>query len=327
MAKRKIYVILNGKAGRRGKDFSVGEIERCFKENDPEVEVEFGLTERAMHAAELARNAAAKGEYYAIVAAGGDGTVNEVCNGLVNSGARMGIIPNGSTNVFCQEMKISSDIAKATKNILDGIPMKIDAGLAGDRYFIWMCGVGVEAKIAHLVDPKIKKRFGVLAYVVSALRQAFDLTFKIMYLKLDNVQMTFNTFNTIIGNATSFDGIFGIRSAYSIRDGYLDVCVQQRRSVFGFMGVFIRFIKGRRDYYRTADSFSSAHCRVKKLRVETVPNEYFHCDGEVVGTTPVDISICEGALTLIVPPETAGKALAQKWQSQKALPEPPVHAG
>nr|HPI77045.1 diacylglycerol kinase family protein [bacterium] len=87
---RKVYVVLNGKAGRRGLDFSKQEIEKWFKTHEPGIEVVFGITERAMHAAELAAAAAKTGEYYAVVAAGGDGTVNEVTNGLAHSGARMG---------------------------------------------------------------------------------------------------------------------------------------------------------------------------------------------------------------------------------------------
>jgi len=182
MAKRKVYVVLNGKAGRRGLEFSKQEIEKGFKECDPEVDVEFGVTERRMHAAELANEAAKRGGYYAIVAAGGDGTVNEVSNGLANTGATMGIIPNGSTNVFCSmEMKISSKIEEATRNVLEGIPVKVDLGKVNGRYFIWMLGVGIEAKIANEVNPKIKKYFGVLAYVISALKQLTSIGYEHRY--------------------------------------------------------------------------------------------------------------------------------------------------
>ncbi|HOX28418.1 MAG TPA: diacylglycerol kinase family protein, partial [bacterium] len=269
---KKIYVVLNGKAGRRGLDFSLKEIETAFKDTDPEVEVDFGVTQHVMHAAELAAEAAKTGKYYAIVAAGGDGTVNEVVNGMAHSGARMGVIANGSTNVFCSEVKISSNIPQAAKDILEGIPVTVDVGKVGDRYYVWMLGIGIEAKIAYLVNPKIKKYFGVLAYVIAALRQTFDKGRQIMKIILDSdKEMTFSTFNTIVGNATTFEGFLGIKSQYSIKDGNLDVCILQHKSPIGIVELVINFIKGRRDYYRFIDRFSAAHVRAKKMRIETVP--------------------------------------------------------
>jgi diacylglycerol kinase (ATP) len=313
---RKIYVILNGKAGRRGLDFSKQEIEGNFKKHDPEVEVEFGVTERPMHAPELAAAAAKTGKYYAIVAAGGDGTVNEVVNGMAHSGARMGIIPNGSTNVFSIEMKMSSNIEQATKTILDGIPVMVDVGKVGDRYFVWMLGIGIEAKIAAKVPPKLKKYIGVLAYVITALRHTFDKGFQIMKILMDDdKEMTFSTFNTIIGNGTSFDGFLGIRSRFGIKDGYLDVCVLQHKSPIGILQLVVNFIRGRRDYYRSIDKFSAAHVRVKKMRVETVPNAYYHVDGEVMGLTPFDVEVNHHALILILPEHTAGKEATENWKN------------
>ncbi|HOO57097.1 MAG TPA: diacylglycerol kinase family lipid kinase [bacterium] len=326
---RDIYVVLNGKAGRRSLDFSISEIEKCFKEHDPDVNVEFGITERPMHAAELAREAAGTGKYYAVVCAGGDGTVNEVANGLAHSGARMGLIPNGSTNVFAMEMKIPADIPEATRIVLEGVPVRVDVGKVNDRYYIWMLGIGIEAKIAHLVNPNIKKYVGVLAYVIAALSQAFDRTRQLMRIIMDDdKEMTLSTFNTIIGNATSFDGFLGIKSRYSIKDGFLDVCVYQHKSWLGILGLVRRFITGRRDYYRSIDRFSAAHCRVKKMRIETVPNAYYHIDGEVMGMTPIEVEVHHKALTFIMTEHTAGKQETELWKrlsrEEKNAPLPNV---
>jgi len=317
---KKIYVVLNGKAGRRGLDFSKAEIEKCFKKHDPSVEVVYGVTERRMHAAELAREAALSGDYYAVVAAGGDGTVNEVANGMVNTGGRMGIIANGSTNVFCSEMKLSSDFDVATKVVLEGVPVEVDVGKVNDRYFIWMLGVGIEAKIANEVNPKIKQYLGVLAYVIAALKQITSIGFQVMKIIFDERQMTFRTFNTVIGNATSFEGFFGIKSRYSIKDGFLDMCVLQNWTITGIIQLLKNFIKGRRDYYRFTERFSAAHCRFKNLRIETVPNAWYHVDGEVMGQTPIDVSIVEKGVTLILPEITAGKKAAKEWREKQGLP-------
>lgn len=297
---KKIHVILNGKAGRRGIEFSQKSISDAFHKLDPTVEVDFGLTQAPQHAIELARQAAAAG-YDVVVAAGGDGTVNEVCNGLAHTGAVMGIIPNGSTNVFAQEMQLSSNIDKAADIILNGDAKVIDLGCVHGRFFIWMLGIGIEAKIASLVNPKIKQYFGVLAYVIAALQQLFDKAFSLMKIYLEDKEIMFSTFNTIIGNATSFDGFLGIRSQYSISDGWLDVCILQRKSYMGIFKLLREFARGRRDYYRFIDRFSAAHCRVKTLRVETVPSTFYHVDGEVMGKTPIEVSVHPKALTLLLP--------------------------
>lgn len=318
MAKRKFYVILNGKAGRRGLDYSKAEIEKYFNKHDPESEVEFGVTERPMHAAELARQAAQKGEYYAVVAVGGDGTVNEVTNGMAETGATMGIIPNGSTNIFSTtEMKMTADFDQAIKLLLEGVPVRIDAGKVGDRYFIWMLGVGLEAKIANEVNPKIKKYFGVLSYVIAALKQLPTIGFQVMKIVMDDEkQLTFSSLNTVIGNATSFEGIFGIKSRFSIKDGFLDICVFQRWTIVGVLQLIKNFIKGRRDYYRFTDRFGAAHVRTKKMTVDTVPNAWYHVDGEVMGQTPIEVEVREKAITLIVPEKVAGKKAVKKWREE-----------
>ena len=301
---RKIYVVLNGKAGKAGRfglDNAQKTISEAFQKADASVQVDFGITQAPFHAPELARKAAETGEYYAVCAAGGDGTVNEVTNGMVHTGVAMGVLPWGSGNVFAQEMSISNNVEEAARLVLEGKIRDVDAGQVGDRYYLWMLGIGVEAKIAYYVNPTIKKYLGVLSYVVAAARQIFDPGYSLMRISLDDQEMTFTTFNTIVGNATSFDGFLGIKSSYSIKDGFLDVCILQKKSVGGILKLLIEFIKGRKDYYRFIDKFSAAHCRVKKLRIDTVPNAYYHVDGEVMGMTPVEIRVHPQSLKLIFP--------------------------
>ena len=301
---RQVYVVLNGKAGKAGRfglENAQQTITAAFQKVDPEATVEFGITQAPFHAAELSREAAKTGKYYAVCAAGGDGTVNEVTNGMVYTGVAMGVLPWGSGNVFAQEMGISNNIDEAARLVLTGQVRDVDAGQVGDRYYLWMLGIGIEAKIAYFVNPTIKKYFGVLAYVVAAARQIFDPGYSLMRITLDDQEMTFTTFNTIIGNATSFDGFLGIKSSYSIKDGFLDVCILQRKSIGGIFKLLVEFIKGRKDYYRFIDKFSAAHCRVKSLRIDTVPNAYYHVDGEVMGMTPVDVKVHPKSLKLIFP--------------------------
>lgn len=306
---KKVYVILNGKAGKaggKGAKSAENIIKEGFNKADPSVEVEFAYTQKVMHAAELARDAAKSGQYHAVCAAGGDGTVNEVANGMANTGVPMAVLPWGSGNVFSQEMRINNNIDEACALALTGTPRDVDMGMVGDRYYVWMLGIGIEAKIASMVNPKLKEwlnkfGLGVLAYVVAALRLVFDKSYSLMKIAIDDKDMTFSTFNTIVGNATSFDGFLGIKSNYSISDGYLDVCILQRKSVLGIFKLLKEFAGGRKDYYRFIDRFSAAHCRVKSLRIETVPDAWYHVDGEVMGMTPIEVKIAPKSLKLILP--------------------------
>ncbi|MEW5944692.1 MAG: diacylglycerol kinase family protein [bacterium] len=297
---RRIKIVLNERAGRRSREFSEKFIHRSFMEIDPSLTVDVSLTQAPRHATELAHQAALD-KYDIVVAAGGDGTVNEVVNGLVHTQTPMGVIPNGSGNVFSQEMRLTANIRDACRNVLEGEIHDVDVGQVNDRYYIWILGLGIEAKIAYMVNPTLKKYLGVLAYVVAAARNLFDPGYSLMRIMFDEKEMTFFTFNTIVGNAASFDGFLGIRSRYSIMDGYLDVCVLQRKSFLGYLELFLNFLRGRRDYYRFIDRWGAAHCRVKNLRIETVPSTYYHLDGEVAGKTPVDVKIHPKSLKLILP--------------------------
>ncbi|GAI50174.1 unnamed protein product, partial [marine sediment metagenome] len=218
--------------------------------------------------------------------------------------ATMGIIPNGSGNVFAQEMDLPIKTFEACRNILTGEATEIDVAQVGDRFYVWLLGIGIEAKTAQMVNPTLKKYFGTLAYVIAALRNAFDPGYSLMRMTADDKEMTFFTFNTIVGNAASFDGFLGIRSRHSIDDGYLDVCILQKKSLLGILELIFNFFKGRRDYYRFIDRWGAAHIRVKELRIETVPSAYYHVDGEVAGKTPIEVKLHHKAMKLILPPRS-----------------------
>ncbi|MFH1537328.1 MAG: diacylglycerol kinase family protein [bacterium] len=300
---RRIKVVLNGKAGRRTGEQAKKLIDESFKSLDPNLTIDYAFTKAPRHATELAHQASEEG-YNLVVASGGDGTVNEVVNGLVHTQTTMGIIPNGSGNVFAHEMKLPTDTLEACRMILSREPTEVDVAQVGDRFYIWLLGIGIEAKTAYMVNPTLKKYFGVLAYVVAALRNALDPGYSLMRMTADDKEMTFFTFNTIVGNAASFDGFLGIRSRHSITDGFLDVCILQKKTILGILELMFNFFKGRRDYYRFIDRWGAAHIRVKELRIETVPSAYYHVDGEVAGKTPIEVKLHHKAMKLILPPRS-----------------------
>ncbi len=132
-------------------------------------EVEAVSTEAQNHATEIGREAR-DGGYDVVVAFGGDGTLNEVVNGLAGTDLPVSILPGGSTNVVCRTLGIPNDVVDATEHLLsladDWRPRSIDLGTVDDRHFVFSCGVGIDATVVKRVDahPKLKARAGPYYY-------------------------------------------------------------------------------------------------------------------------------------------------------------------
>ncbi len=132
-------------------------------------EVETVDTEAQNHATEIGREVRDHG-YDIVVAFGGDGTLNEVANGLAGTDVPVSVLPGGSTNVVCRTLGIPNDVVDATEHLLAMVdewePRKIDLGMADGRHFVFSCGVGIDATVVKRVDahPKLKSRAGPYYY-------------------------------------------------------------------------------------------------------------------------------------------------------------------
>jgi diacylglycerol kinase family enzyme len=132
-------------------------------------EVEAVSTEAQNHATEIGREVRDHG-YDVVVAFGGDGTLNEVVNGLAGTDLPVSVLPGGSTNVVCRTLGIPNDVVDATEHLLsladEWAPRKIDLGVVDERHFVFSCGVGIDATVVKRVDahPKLKARAGPYYY-------------------------------------------------------------------------------------------------------------------------------------------------------------------
>ncbi len=128
-------------------------------------EVEAVDTEASEHAIEIGREAR-DGAYDIVVAFGGDGTLNEVANGLAGTDVPVSVLPGGSTNVVCRMLGIPTDVVDATEHLIaladDFRPRRIDLGRINGRHFVFACGMGLDATVVRKVDshPRIKSRWG-----------------------------------------------------------------------------------------------------------------------------------------------------------------------
>lgn len=144
-------------------------------------EVETIETEAQNHATEIGREVRDHG-YDIVVAFGGDGTLNEVVNGLAGTDVPVSVLPGGSTNVVCRTLGIPNDVVDATEHLLavadDWRPRRIDLGRVDDRHFVFSCGVGIDATVVRRVDahPKLKSHAGPYYYswaAISAFYRAY----------------------------------------------------------------------------------------------------------------------------------------------------------
>ena len=132
-------------------------------------EVEAVSTEAQNHATEIGREVRDHG-YDVVVAFGGDGTLNEVANGLAGTDVPVSMLPGGSTNVVCRTLGIPNDVVDATEHLLaladEWSPRKLDLGRVDERRFVFACGAGIDATVVRRVDahPKLKSRTGPYYY-------------------------------------------------------------------------------------------------------------------------------------------------------------------
>jgi len=121
----------------------------------------------------FAREAALLDTADIVVAAGGDGTINEVANGLAGTLVPLGVIPTGTANVLAIEVALPVKSDALAELLLTGVPREIGAGRVNKRFFLLWVGAGFDGRLVHAIDPVMKRRFGKLAFVWAGIRQVF----------------------------------------------------------------------------------------------------------------------------------------------------------
>lgn len=251
-------------------------------------------TEGPGHATRLARDAAAAG-VRAVFACGGDGTVNEVVNGLAGTDCALGVLRGGMGNVFAKEAGISRRPERALAAQLNGDRRRFDLGKAGERYFLLMAGVGLDAEVVRAVPEGWKRRLGSTSYALWALKMLPGYRPTLTELTLDGGPREAGLFWLLLGNTRSYGGIADIAAHAVVDDGCLDAYLFEGG---GFAWEALTFLKlaTRRHHGARGVSFS----RVKRLTIET-PGLAVQADGEYLGRTPMTFSVEPRALDVLLP--------------------------
>jgi diacylglycerol kinase family enzyme len=279
-------------------------------------DVEAVLTEAQNHATEIGHEAR-DGGYDIVVAFGGDGTLNEIANGLAGTDVPVTILPGGSTNVVARTLGIPNDVVDATEHLL-GIadrfePRKIDLGIANGRRFVFSCGCGLDATAAMRVDmrPKLKARAGPYFYTWVAISSFYrEYLRRPVRMRLTSGGRSVDGVTVLAQNSDPFT-YFGRRpvrvcEGIEIDDGTLSVAVLRRAAQRDMAPIISRVLADglQASRHRQIEHFDDVtEARVESVSVDAAgePRAFpVQVDGDFIGTyTELELGIDPGALTVV----------------------------
>jgi diacylglycerol kinase (ATP) len=243
----------------------------------------------------LARNAVAEG-YERIVAAGGDGTINEIVNGIAgHSNIALGVLPLGTMNVFATELGLPvNDLASCWKIIQGNKTHRVDLPRANRKHFVQLAGVGLDAQAVKETSRAFKRNFGPLSYLISAVQIA-SRTPPILRIESEEAATGEGSF-VLVGNGRLYGGRFPFFKQAVMDDGLLDVIVFKRLN-------YVDIIRYLQDVVFTPQISSPEveYFQTKRLRVSSDQIVPVEIDGELVGNCPVEFKIRAGGLRVLTP--------------------------
>ena len=246
------------------------------------------------HATELAREYAAR-RYDAVIAVGGDGTVNEVGCGLIDTDTALGIIPCGSGNGLARHLGIPMDPYKAVKWLDKSVFTEIDYGMMDSQPFFCTCGVGFDAKVSDSFSKSGSR--GVLTYLESIMKEIATYHNETYKLSFDNSSETFEAFFITCANADQWGNNAFIAPTASLQDGLLDVIAAHPFSVVDAPLIAFQLFNKMID--------KNPNVSVRKCRRLTITRDQegpAHYDGEPVTMgKEINIELVQGGLKALIP--------------------------
>jgi len=254
--------------------------------------------------AETVREVLSDGSGYGLlILGGGDGSVSSVVDFLADHEVVLGLLPLGTANDFARTLGIPADVEGACEAIAGGKVVDVDLGLAGSNYYVNVASVGLSVGVTQALSPWMKRRAGVLAYPMAAIKaflshEPFSASLTFPDGDHEPVEHA-RLLQVAVGNGRFYGGGMVVAPGSGIDDRSLDVyaiALDRHRDLLGVA----RYLKSG-DFIR---SESVSHYRITRVRLETEPELPINIDGEVVSRTPQDFSVAENALKVLVPRES-----------------------
>ncbi len=257
------------------------------------ITTEIVVTESTEQAYKIASQCA-ENHYDLVIAAGGDGTINAIINGIAGSGTTLGIIPSGTINVLALLLDIPTELRAACQVINRGKVRTIDLGKANGRYFSSLLGIGFDAYTIRTANSKLKKIIGGTVYILTGFFNLLRYHFKTIHLFIDGDMIQHTGFLVVIGNGKYYSPHIIISSNAKMDDGLLDIIIFKSRNLLRFITYFWRLHIG-----NLTDLPDVVHYQGKHIIVEKNGNHFVHIDGEIFGHTPVDITVVPSSLRVV----------------------------
>jgi len=248
----------------------------------------------------MARQAIAAGAEF-IVAAGGDGTINEALDGIANTRVPLGILPAGTANVLATEIGLPCNLEQAATTMTECVAKRIAIGRLdcgpNPRFFLSMAGVGFDAHIVYNLSAGLKQRLGKAAYWVGGFSQVTG-RFPEFQVEIDGATRELCSF-ALISRVRNYGGDFEIAQSIGLVDNCFEVVLFRGRTPFPYLKYVFGLTTGRLAGMRGV-SFQQAQC----IRVSDPEDRriYIQVDGESAGYLPARVSLIPDAVTLLVPP-------------------------
>ena len=233
-----------------------------------------------------------------VVCCGGDGTLNETINGVLNSGVQVpiGYIPAGSTNDFAASLHLPTDIMKAATVIVEGEPHRYDVGKFGHRYFSYVASFGVFSKASYATPQSVKNALGHTAYVLSGIQELSQLRTTRMRLELDDEVIEDDFLFGAISNSTSVGGILTLDpQQVDMQDGQFELLLVRKPQDLTELSECIQALQSRKYNCKVITFRSASH-----VRADAGQSLSWTLDGEREDTDgPVEIRNIHHAISII----------------------------
>jgi diacylglycerol kinase (ATP) len=293
-----ISIILNAHGGRLSSQKKVALIEQGMKAAGLDYSLE--QTEYPNHGFELARRAALNGASI-VVAAGGDGTINEVVNGLLqasndNQPVILGIIPLGSANDLADALKLPHDVATACKRLAGGNIRLLDVGIVNGHYFVNNSAIGLESAVTVEQD-QMRRVQGTLRYVLAAVKTIFKARSWQARIKWDNGIFEGPIALVSVGNSSRTGGAFYMTPQAKVDDGLLDFIYAMDMSRWQMLKLLPQTFSGKHVRHPLI-----GYLKTKSLSITVNPATPIQADGEIIdqATTEINYQLLPKKLRIIV---------------------------
>ena len=241
-----------------------------------------------------------------IIASGGDGTVSAVAGAIIGTDIPLGIIPRGTANAFAMALGITvqiTPIRRACEIILAGKTRVVDAARCNNKPLILLAGIGFEAETVAQADREAKSRWGSLAYIVAGWQQLDRQKLFEAEITIEEETKTFQAGAITVANAAPLTSILAQgKGEVIVDDGLLDITIAtaetKLQAVISMLGMLESAL-----VRKNTELENVVHFRANQIAIRADPPQKVVLDGEIIGTTPLEIVSIPKGLTVFAPPQ------------------------